>query len=77
MNNINIPSSLISLRVQPNAGRTELKEENGRLKLFLHSPPENNKANKELVKFFKKEYNLKVEIISGLKSRDKVLRVVL
>ncbi len=65
----------ISVKVIPHSGRTELKEENNQLKLYLKSPPEKNKANLELIKFFKKELHLNVEIISGLKSREKVLRI--
>ncbi|MBI4151372.1 DUF167 domain-containing protein [Candidatus Woesearchaeota archaeon] len=65
-----------SLKVIPHSGRTELKEINGVLKLYLRSPPEKNKANMELIKFFKKEYGLVVEIMSGLTSREKVMRIV-
>lgn len=66
----------IALRVIPNAGRTEVKEENGILKVYVHAVPDNNKANQELMTFFKKELGLKVEIIRGEKSRKKVLRVL-
>ena len=66
----------ISLRVTPNSSRTELIEEEGKLKLYLKAVPEDNKANQELIKFFKKECNLKIEIVSGLKSRDKILRLL-
>lgn len=64
------------LKVNPHSGRTGLKEENGKLKLYLKAPPEKNKANLELVKFFKKEYGLVVEIQSGTASREKLLKVV-
>jgi len=67
---------IFSLRVTPNASRTELKEEDGKLKLYLQAVPEKGKANAAVIKFFKKEFNLKVEIKSGSKSRDKVLRVL-
>ncbi len=70
-----INDSLV-LKVVPHSGRTELKEENGKLKLYLKAPPEKNKANLELVKFFKKEYELVVEIKLGAASRGKVLKVV-
>jgi len=65
-----------SLRVTPNASRTELKEEEGKLKLYLQAVPEKGKANAAVIKFFKKEFSIKVEIKSGSKSRDKVLRVL-
>ena len=71
-----ISNNLLRIKVIPSSGRTELKEENGRLKLYLKSPPEKNKANLELIKFFKKEFALLVEIKSGATSREKVLRIV-
>lgn len=66
----------LSVHVIPNSSRTELVEEEGKLKLYLQAVPDKNKANIELIKFFKKEFKLKVEIKSGLKSRDKVLRIL-
>lgn len=71
-----ISNNLLHIKVIPSSGRTELKEENDRLKLYLKSPPDKNKANLELLKFFKKELGLIVEIKSGATSREKVLRIV-
>ena len=71
-----IKNSTLSIKVIPNSNRTELiKEENG-LKLYLNAVPDKNKANLALIKFFKKELGLVVEIKSGLKSREKVLRII-
>ena len=44
-----ITNNLLKIRVIPNAKRTELKEENNQLKLYLKSIPQKNKANKELI----------------------------
>ncbi len=66
----------INLKVIPNSSKIELKEENNQLKLYLKSVPEKGKANSELIKFFKKEFNLKVKIIKGEKNRNKVIEVV-
>lgn len=66
----------LSLKVIPNSDRTELKEQNGKLKLYLQAQPEKGKANLAIIKFFKKEYGLKVEIVSGDKAREKKLRIV-
>lgn len=76
--NINnyIKNNLLKTKVIPNSSRTELKEENSILKLYLKAVPEKGKANKEIIKFFKKEFGLKVEIKVGEKSRDKVLEIV-
>ena len=69
-------NNTFSIRVIPNAPKSVLKEENGRWKLYLHAAPEQGKANTELVKFFKKEFHLNVEIISGLRSREKLIAVL-
>ena len=71
-----IHSNVLTIKVIPHSGRMELKEENGKLKLYLKAPPEKNKANLELIKFFKKEYGLVVVIKSGMTSREKVLMVL-
>jgi len=70
-----IKNNLLRIKVIPNASRTELKEVNNQLKLYLQAVPEKGKANQAIIKFFKKEYNLKVEIKSGSKSREKVLKL--
>lgn len=64
------------LKVIPNSSRNELIEENGILKLHLQAVPDKNKANLELIKFFKKDFGLRIEIVHGLKSREKVLRII-
>jgi uncharacterized protein len=74
--NKHIKDNLLKIRVTPNSSRTELVEEEGKLKLFLKAVPEKGKANQAVIKFFKKEYKLKVEIKSGEKSRDKVLKII-
>ncbi|MFA6460684.1 MAG: DUF167 domain-containing protein [Candidatus Woesearchaeota archaeon] len=71
-----IENGTLSVHVVPHSSRQELIEEEGKLKLYLQAVPDKNKANLELIKFFKKEWGLKVEIKSGMKSRDKILRVL-
>jgi uncharacterized protein (TIGR00251 family) len=63
------------VKVIPNSSKLELVEDGEGLKLYLKAVPDKNKANRELVKFFKKRYDLKVEIVSGIRSRMKILRV--
>jgi len=74
--NTYIQNGLLKIKVIPNSKQTELKEENNQLKLYLHAVPDKNKANLELIKFFKKEFGLRVQIHSGMKSREKVLRIL-
>lgn len=71
-----IQNSTLKLKVVPQAGRTELVEENGKLKLYLKSAPEKNKANMELIKLFKKKYKMSVRIKSGASNRKKVLEIL-
>ena len=70
-----VSHGLIKVKVIPNSKKETIKEEHGILKIHLTSVPEKNKANAELVKFFKKKFGLNVEIISGQKSREKVLHL--
>ncbi|MAF99006.1 MAG: hypothetical protein CMH61_00180 [Nanoarchaeota archaeon] len=71
-----ITNSTLKVRVVPNSSRTELVEENNQLKLYLKSVPEKGKANRELVRYFRRCLKLSVEIISGKTSRNKVLRIL-
>ena len=71
-----IHNNLLKIKVIPNAKETKLVEENNRLKLYIKAVPEKDKANRELIKFVKKEFNLRVEIKSGKKSREKVLKIL-
>lgn len=65
----------LEVKVVPNSNETMLVEKDGQIRIHLKATPEKNKANLELIKFFKKRFNLRVEIISGLKARKKVLRI--
>lgn len=73
--NKHISNNLLRIKVIPNSSRTELKEDNNQLKLYLKAVPEKGKANLAVIKFFKKELGISVEIISGATAREKVLRV--
>ena len=70
-----VENGRLKIKVIPHAGRTGLIEENGKLKLYLKAAPEKNKANLELIKFFKKNYHLSVRIKSGETSREKILEI--
>ncbi|HLC74323.1 MAG TPA: DUF167 domain-containing protein [Candidatus Nanoarchaeia archaeon] len=66
----------LSVRVIPNAAKTEIVSiENNIVKVRIAAPPDKNKANVELLKFFKKEFDLKLKINSGATSRKKVLEI--
>ncbi len=71
-----IQGTQLTIKVQPGASKTELIEENNTLKLFLKTQPEKGKANDALIKFFKKEYKLIVEVVKGKTSRNKILKII-
>jgi uncharacterized protein (TIGR00251 family) len=62
--------------IKPGAPKTEvIGEINGLLKIAVKAPPQEGKANKELVRFLKKTLGKNVEIVSGFKSKQKILKV--
>ena len=76
----NNKSNELILKVIPNSSQNEIIKENKdqmiNLKLYLHAVPDKNKANLELIRFFKKEFGLIVEIVRGMRSREKVIRIL-
>lgn len=70
-----IKNGHLEVKVVPNSSKEELIEENNRLKLPLKAVPDKDKANKELIRFFKREFGLYIEIKLGRHAREKVLKV--
>lgn len=72
-------NDIIEIRAKPNSSKSELvwNSETNKFDAFLHSIPDDGKANEELIKLFKKQLKLKVELISGFKSKDKKVKVFL
>ncbi len=72
--------ALLVLRVLPGARRNEFEGPHGTsLKVRIKAPPVDGKANKELLKFLSRTLNTRVrdlEIVRGLKGRDKTIRVL-
>ena len=64
----------IELKVKPNSGKSEIVRKEGYI-AFLKSPPENNKANIELLKLAKKYFQSEVRIVSGFTSKNKVIEI--
>ena len=68
----------IDVKVITQAKRTFLKEEGGKLKVYLNAPAVDGKANKALVEFLAEHFSVPqsaVEIIKGLKSRYKTINI--
>jgi len=67
----------IKVKVIPNSKKTEVKEiTKSLIKINIAAPPEKNKANDALIKFFKKHFKLNVRLKSGATSREKVLEII-
>jgi len=66
----------IKIKVKPNSKKSEItKISKTEYQVSLKSPPENNKANIELIKLMKKHLKKEVKIKSGLKSKNKTIKV--
>ena len=73
-----INKSYLKIIVKPNSHKDEIisyDEAKQAIKVNIKARPEANKANIEVIKFFSKLLKRKVEIVSGLKSREKILRI--
>lgn len=70
----------LSIKVTPSSGKQKIElDKSGQIKCFVKSPPENGKANSELVKFLSKSLSLpqeQVTIIQGAASRKKVVKIL-
>jgi uncharacterized protein (TIGR00251 family) len=69
---------LIKVRVIPKARQNKIIEEGGSFKVYLTAPPVEGKANQALLQLLAEHYNVKknkVKIISGEKSRNKIIEI--
>lgn len=71
---------VLRIRVQPSAGRSQIVGEHGDyLKVRVAAPPNEGKANAELVRFLARTLGVSrssVELLSGARNRDKTVQVV-
>jgi uncharacterized protein len=69
----------IEIKATPQSGRQGFtRDKSGILKCFLKSPPEDGKANDELVMLLSKQLGIRqdqIKIIQGATSRKKVLKI--
>ena len=69
---------IVELKVVPGAKKNLLRDEAGGIKVYLTAPPVDGKANEALVEFLAEHYGVRksgIEIIKGLKSRNKVINI--
>ncbi len=71
---------IIKIKVKTTSGKQEIvKIDEDEYNVYLKSPPENNKANLELIGLIAKYFNTNhhnIRIKRGLKSRDKILEIL-
>ncbi len=65
----------IEIKVKPQSGKSEIILKDEKFIAFLKSPPENNKANLELLKLAKKYFKKDARIVLGKTSKTKVLEI--
>lgn len=70
---------VLSVKVTPKASRSKIVGMQGdALKILLHAPPAEGRANRELIQLLAKTFGVAkigIEIIAGETSRSKVVRV--
>jgi len=72
-----IKNNSLKIIVRPNSSKNEILgfiPEKQALKVSIKAPPEENKANIEIIKFFNKLTKKQTRIISGLTSKEKLLK---
>jgi len=74
-----IKEGRLRILAKPNAKKTEITgydEERDAVKISIKAPPEDNKANRELLKFVQKTLHKKAEFVSGMTSKLKIIRIL-
>jgi uncharacterized protein (TIGR00251 family) len=69
----------LEIKVHPKASREELVEKDGVLRAYVSAAPEKGKANKSVIELVAERYKVpksRVRIVSGEKSRNKILEVI-
>ena len=75
---MNIRESKFKIIVKPNSKENEIEcfdKERNAYRIAIKAKPQDNKANIEVIKFLSKSLKKKLRIVSGLKSREKMIEV--
>jgi len=68
----------VDLKVIPGAKKQLIKQEDGRMKVYLTAPAVDGKANEALIELLAEYFRVRksrIEIIKGLKSRVKTINI--
>ena len=63
------------IKVVPNAGSDEVSEKDGMLIVKVRAPAKDNKANIAVIKLLSKHFGKDVRIVSGLRSKKKIVDI--
>jgi uncharacterized protein (TIGR00251 family) len=69
----------LEIKVVPGAKKNQIIEEQDKIKVYLTAPAVDGKANEALIEFLAENYKVKkyqIEIIKGLKSRNKIINIL-
>jgi len=67
----------LEVKVYPSSGKQEIKEiSRDKYSIYLKKPPENNKANIELLKLLKKYFKKDLRIVKGKSSKNKIIELI-
>ncbi|WP_353473336.1 DUF167 domain-containing protein [Salipiger sp. H15] len=78
LSHLAVPGAVLELRVTPRASRNEIREEEGQIRVYVTTVPENGKANEAVVKLLSKALGVpksRLTLVRGATSRDKAFRV--
>jgi uncharacterized protein (TIGR00251 family) len=63
----------VCIHVIPNARKDEINDEESVLTVRTNAPPDKGKANRAVLKMLSKHLGVRVRLVSGEKSRDKII----
>ncbi len=73
-----IQNGKFKITAKPNSKENKLEgfdKERNAYRISIKAKPEDNKANIEIIKFLSKLLKKRVKIISGLKSKEKIIEI--
>ena len=74
-----LPEKTFKVIIKPNSPKNGVVGFDGNKKAYkinIKEKAEENKANKELIRFLSKELGKRIKIKSGLKSREKIIEII-
>ncbi|PIN80255.1 hypothetical protein COV11_04370 [Candidatus Woesearchaeota archaeon CG10_big_fil_rev_8_21_14_0_10_30_7] len=66
---------IIKIKLKPNSKENKIISKGTIWEIKIKEPAIDNRANKELVKFLKKELKKQVRIVKGMKSKEKIIEI--